>query len=418
MNLRGLNVVMDEAQVIESQAFEAEAATVLSDLREALSAVLAERADGSSAVRIDRASDVCRAFGVDRTLGWRVFRIVHAPNPLESGAFVPRRTPLEGFLAAAEQTGVPAEVLESAREAFNRFEELVKRHAGDRKTFDSMIAQWSGAASDRMDVTQRRSSFRAHRHLLGLTAKADLGAYIFHPSSEPGCIDLASVRGWIDLRRLRPFARFALAEYALRTPDNTDAKRFGISLGPDGSPLLPEFSTPRTADLSTTRTSAGHLIAELAGERVGNGSAATYFLGQVRRGIMDPARDPAEPWIRTRQRVRVPSEVMVMDCLLPRSMYGRMRPKCTTWWDALQAGLGQNDPDWREYAAKLDVFEPRWLGMGPAVLHVGRAPQYARCVASVCERLGWDLETFDVYRCEIEYPLVNSLPEMRFDLAK
>ncbi len=409
---------MHDTQVIDKQGFESEATTVLSELRAALSAVLNERTNGGAAVRIDRASDVCRAFGVDRTLGWRVFRIVHAPNPLESGAFVPRRTPLEGFLAAAAQTGVPDEVLEPARSAFERFEDLVRRHAGDRKTFDSMIAQWSGAASDRMDVTQRRASFRAHRHLVGLTAKADLGAYIFHPSAEePDCIDLASIRGWIDLRRLRPFARFALAEYNLQTPDNTDAKRYGISLGPDGSPLLPEFSTARPDDLTTTRTSTGRLIAELAGAGVGNGSAATYFLGQVRRGISDPANHPSEPWIRTRQRVRVPSELMVMDCLLPRSMYGRLHPRCTVWWDALQGGLGQTDPDWREYAAKLDVFEPRWLGTGPAVLHVGRSPQYARCVARTCELLGWDIDAFDVYRCEIEYPLVNSIPEMRFDLA-
>src|SRR5690606_20013848 len=138
------DVGMDEAQVIESQAFETEATAVLSDLRAALSTVLAEGAGGvggagvaGGGVRSERASDACKAVGVDRTLGWRVFRIVHAPNPLESGAFVPRRTPLEGFLAAAEQSGVPEGVLESVREAFNRFEELVKRHAGDRKTFDS-----------------------------------------------------------------------------------------------------------------------------------------------------------------------------------------------------------------------------------------------------------------------------------------
>ena len=59
-----------------------------------------------------------------------------------------------------------------------------------------------------------------------------------------------------------------------------------------------------------------------------------------------------------------------------------------------------------------------YLGKGPSVLHTPDVPRYAQMGRYVFERVGWDGDRFDVYRCRVEYPVMPSSVAMCFDLPE
>jgi hypothetical protein len=59
-----------------------------------------------------------------------------------------------------------------------------------------------------------------------------------------------------------------------------------------------------------------------------------------------------------------------------------------------------------------------YLGKGPSVLYTADVPRYPELANYAFERLGWDGERFDVYRCRVEYPVLPSTVAMVFDLPE
>jgi len=58
------------------------------------------------------------------------------------------------------------------------------------------------------------------------------------------------------------------------------------------------------------------------------------------------------------------------------------------------------------------------LGAGPDAIHLSDLPRYPEMIAQVCDRLGWDVSQFDVYRCRIEYPIMTSLAAIWFPMPE
>ncbi len=45
-------------------------------------------------------------------------------------------------------------------------------------------------------------------------------------------------------------------------------------------------------------------------------------------------------------------------------------------------------------------------------------PRYGEMAAYVFDRLGWDAEQFEVFRCRVEYPVMHSAVVVRFPLPE
>jgi hypothetical protein len=58
------------------------------------------------------------------------------------------------------------------------------------------------------------------------------------------------------------------------------------------------------------------------------------------------------------------------------------------------------------------------LGQGTSVLPTPDVPRYVEMADYVAERVRWDLDQFEVYRCRVEYPVMHSAVVIRFDLPK
>ncbi len=153
---------------------------------------------------------------------------------------------------------------------------------------------------------------------------------------------------------------------------------------------------------------------ELISQGLGKGAATTFIGGHLVRGAIPRYRDEGNPIGANFVRVRIPSEVVLLDLLIREDTYGALTP--TTYARAEHCG---ELPYLRilDGAMQLDPREPvAYLGKGCSVLYTPDVPGYAELGRYVFERLGADPEQFDLYRCRVEYPVLPSTVAMAFDL--
>lgn len=138
--------------------------------------------------------------------------------------------------------------------------------------------------------------------------------------------------------------------------------------------------------------------------------------GRVRRNLPSPLLEEV-PEIGLRSWIRIPGEVMVYDILLPRALDRPLRKEVAVYTDrsrtSLSAPLALTQDD------LLCVEETvTYRGSGASVLNIPEMPRYREAVEYAMGRMGWNLEDYDVYRCRVEYPVVQSVARISLYLEK
>lgn len=405
-------------------AFEIAAPPVLSRLRETLAGVLEALPGGL----VHRPADLQRALEIGTTPAWQIFRVATAPDPLVAASLVPGPGPMKRFLGAAARRGVPPEALKAASEAYQAFRHLVTTHAGDRGSFDSLIAVSSGSAVDPVVLQHKRAAFRAASHFWGAQAKATLHAAIVQQGSEApeSTCDVLNLSGHVGLRRFHPETPLILNTFKIDQDDYNPehvvprAYRAEPLAAPDelveGVPLLKDFCSAPLPPLRQHIGTSGEAWTEMMAAGVGNESAVTYFLAYIHRNFPAPEQE-TEPRIQNQSWIRIPTEVIIRDVLFPRGRYRPTRWKAEVFADRTRTTLAT--PSRLAEMDRLFVQESVvHVGSGLAALRIPEVPGYAKMARLVCERAGWDPESFDVYRCRAEYPIVGAVLLLSFELEE
>lgn len=403
----------------EIHAFKAEAAASVQRLRAALAELIA-----GVRGRIVKPTDLQRALGVDMNVCCKVLRVVSASGPLSASLHLPGIMALRMFLKAARKAGVQETAVEAAERATHEFEELVNKHADDRTTFDSMVS----ALVDDEDAAQitfqhRRATFRGQRHLFGLEVRVQMKCLFVQPSErDPRLLDLANVTGFVSLRRLRPTrAPIVLSPAYTMNDDGTlrDVRREPLISTADqaaGVALLREFCSEPTLQLRTVPGAPGRVYGELAGLGVGKTAAVTCVEGHLNRAAVPRYREPGNEVGAHLAEIRIPCETLLLDLVVHEDTCGPITPSAMASADHLAEVQppGTYSP-WQH----LEPLEPvAYLGRGASALYATDYPRYPELGRYVFERLGWDGERFDVYRCRIQYPVLPSTVALFFDLPE
>jgi hypothetical protein len=403
----------------EASAFEREASATLGRLQAALARLV--NSVGGSALR--RAADLQRAFRVDPKLAWQVHRSVNASTPLESGACLPVAAALRRFVRAAEKRGVGAPLTDAVASSIDEFETLVERHAGDRDAFDSMVSGWAGEVGAQLDLAHKKALYRSQGHMIGVSARTQFTCSVFHPA-DAGFFDTMVLRGFISVRRRRPDVAFPLSRVHIR-PKSTEVDPehgpWREALDPEaeaqvGSPILPQFTSQPFPRFRTRTLESMHTLVELVGDEIGNTAAATYALGDVYRRTRYPEPLAEGEGYVDRTVIPAPSETLVRDFLIHDSLV-RGQPRVGVWTEVSGQGLAAPILQWRETAIRLPLRESiDALGRGPDVLTTSLVPRYEEMLRWGCERLGWKLNEFQVFRCRVQYPIPQTVLLTEFDL--
>jgi len=396
------------------QEFPAEAQDVLRRLRRAIAEMFDSVPGG-----ICKSRDVQKLFGVSTKLSWQIFKLAGPGDALSMAPHVPKGAAMRRVLEGAEQYGVRTPLIEEVRSAYTAFENLIETHAGDRTSFESMARGLSGSGeAQQTDLQHRKAIFRGHSHFWGAQVQTRVITHFMHPTATPDRYDLVALRSKFGLRRLRSDTEVVVDTIRVYPPAGTEAHR-SIVLDPEvaekyGAPIVPPACTHPVPKLRTRPGPQGGLAFDLTDDTLGRNGAVNLSFGQVLENtVLSPSDDGTRMGWLVLTHVLTPTAVLIADMFVHRpsmpyvehesNFYGHANSE--TPYDI--AKLYPKLP-FREQVSKLEA--------GVDGARIQGTPQYLDMLKYVCDCRGWKLDDFDVYRMRVEYPLLDTMVAMRFDL--
>src|SRR5262245_60755168 len=226
---------------VPAPSFEAAAAAVMTELQTSLSELLS-----SLQGTIRRAVDLERSLHLDKKLAWQVFRLANTTSLVEA-VNVPAPPSVRRLIDAARRRKVPRETVDRVAAAFERFEELVVHHAGDREGLNTLLSSTSSGKNDQYEAKVRRSLFRANAFIWGSQVQTQIRTVIWHPRPDAAFEDVALIMGDIGMQRLRESEPLSIVRW-IRTHDSPGNEVVNAPGGVAGDRHEPRVQTGPSSD--------------------------------------------------------------------------------------------------------------------------------------------------------------------------
>lgn len=397
----------EEPRTLASASFEEKLLAVASGLRGEMAALV-----GALPGPVAGGADLKKQLGLANTVCWQVYSFVASANPVAAIGQVPGRVAMTRLLQAARRAGLGEDLTDRVENAFEEFEAFTKEHAQDRATLNTLASGLSAdEASAASDLRWRRSALRDNSHIWGVQAQTTLLCAVLHASAEPGGIDALLVSGYAKVHALRKQVplRLMVRSGTYDTQETPSLKPF---VKPNETYLLEEFSTRPFPRLETAPDSTGMLESSLWFDGIGKSSAVDVFTAKV---VRSATRGEPQPWHGTTKTVTIPSEVLVLDLLVPRGWTNPATVRTSTHGNpAIMESLMQRVPEFEMPVKETAVY----AGTDLRAFASADVPRYPEMMRSVLEQLGWGSTVFDIYRCRVKYPIMHALVHLRADTVK
>ncbi len=362
----------------------------------ALAELIAALPEGSS---IRRPVDLRKTLDVDTSLAWRTFRIAHADDPLEISEYFLSAGQVNTLIDAALRKRVPEPVIAEVRAATSTCNDLLRKHAGSRESLRMMVGSLRENNTNLIDEKCRRSLFRQNSLVWGQEIDVNLACVILQPGSAQDTTH-AVIRGLVDFHMLRPGKGPVLTMETNQITDDPApflGERIHVPIVAHDE-VLREFCSPDLA-INVSSRDADDPRAHIKLSGIGRQSAVNYYQ-LFTHAVACDGLSYAHRLLFLR-----PAAVMHADILMPAIDHPR-KVTAHVYGDMEHMGTLPDvfDPD---DIMPIEV-SPTYLGamtdMQPAI-GVSRYPEMVR---RVLEHLGWYGRTFDVYRCRLTYPIMNT----------
>ncbi|MFO0827270.1 MAG: hypothetical protein U0572_03885 [Phycisphaerales bacterium] len=363
--------------------------------------------------------DIARRFKVNKTLTWNVSKVMSATEPLATVPNVPGGSALRVLLDAMLREGASQAAVQRVRLASEAFDKMIATHVGDRATLELVL---DGMGTDRDDYLEhsRKLAFRGNSGLWGIQAKTRLMSVFMAPNpTTPQRLDIAIVRGYVGVRRLRTDVRwplFQLRGWGDRNDAVTKDRWEPIeesAAGQSPSPVIRSFSTFDSTKLEEVRTPAG-LDFVLTSGPVGNAGSFDCFLADYARSAVSTFRTATDITGEFGAPISAPTERLVFDIIVDEQLDFALSPEVRAYGGVF-AGGPEGDAPGSPLPLPLAQSIVALPGRPPLVA-TASVPRYADIVSLVFQRMGWDPVRFRGCRYELAYPPLGSTVLMSFGL--
>jgi len=404
------------AEISSIDRFEADAERVLTQVRRAVGRII-DALPG----RPERPTAICRALDLDKSLGWKVARFLDGADPFAAAAHLPGPGGWDIVLTRAQRAGVPGRLVADAQSAIADLDALIEQHAGDRASFDVLLAGCTRSGRAQAELSHRRSAFRANSFIWGAQARTQVSIKLLQPSDDGRSVDIARVTGFVGLRRMRPdvpwvISRTAFVQDESAVRSTRPREPIDPEAGGNGSPapLLSRFCSEPLPRIRRVVTPNGFVEAELIEAPIGAAGEVSCLIGEVSRALAPRYAGPTSSRADLVAHVRTPCEGLIEDLLVRRDTFGPLRPELGIY---SELGSGVWYPDCKQDRYRLPTTDVVQRIRGGAMgVRTAEIPRYADLIPYLFERLGWDADRFDLYRARIAYPIIPSAAIMSFDL--
>ncbi len=392
-------------------SFEDHLTTAIQDVRRTLGDLLSP-----TGLDPTEPQEMARRLKISRNLTWKISKVICCRNIFEAFQHLPGDEGVDILLRAAQTAGATSEAVQRVRVAQRELDRIIEIHTGDRATLDLIVENLGGIGSAERLEASRKTAFRGNSGVWGVQAKARATLLIQAPSQDnPDLLDLVTVGGILDFRRLRPNVRWPIFRPRMYRGDGELVEVHDNALDPAfdgkaGPKLLGEFCTPMPLAMEAIPEGKG-VVYELAEAPLGNMGTVTAFLGTFARAAAQRYAMPDDQYGDFSAQLSMPAETLLFDVAIHRSM---------EWADPetfVYGHLSGTEP--RVQPFRIPVGEkPELLPGRPPAIHTSIVPQYERVVDYTMNRLGWSLRDFKVYRLILRYPPMHSSAVMRFMLPE
>lgn len=367
-----------------------------------------------------RAVDIQRGLGVDKKLGWQLFRVVRAPQPLQEIVNVPSRWSMERLTAAAGKRGVPGVVIERVARAFEKFEAFVAAHGEDRSSLVSLINGISAQGDQQHELRVRRDLFRGLSHLWGIKAAAAVRTFVnYARPGDESLLDTTMIAGTVGIQRLRRGVPLSLILNTQNDPAAAEAPKRDEAPASESVPtkrryggleLVPEFTSRPAPKLvpheATTRE--GYRETEIVFPPSGRADGVTLYTSQFTAATGEGDQSSFSSNIF----VTIPAELLVTEVLVPEGLSDPETVRASVYGRRTDPAKGF---DRRPIDLLPQRETPMYLGTVESVPAVPGIPQHPDAVRHVLEPLGWHKARFDLYRCSVRYPALHTIIRLAVD---
>ena len=243
------------------------------ELRGALTDLL-----GDVGADVRRPQELARKLSLDKSLAWKLSRIVGAGDPQNALQYIPGDAALGIVMRAVHDAGGTEPMRRRAEGAIKNFQAAVLRHLGDRPTLDLVVDGLPSEGGERLAIS-RKLAFRGNSGIWGVQAKARMHTTILAPNrNQPGMMDCGQVGGWIDFRRIRGDARWVLFRRRIQVDPNAPGpvtepiERYPEPTGPEL--MMKDFCSAGVPEIHTVSEGIVQLD-ELGASTVGNSGTSS-----------------------------------------------------------------------------------------------------------------------------------------------
>lgn len=386
---------------------------VLERVRGVLGSIVESVCGGSA-----RAQDVTDGFGIHRKLGWQIWNVIHADDPLAAVKFMPNARGIQLFRKSAAQRNVPEDLLVPLDDVIPQFEQIIQTHAEDREMLEMLIEARDERPDEAAEIRWRKQSFTGNSFVWGVRAKTLLATVLLHPSGRNGYFDMVRIQGLLELVRTRSNVRWPFAQSITKSDDGTLHAPQRIPLSDSklvrdiGVPLLEQFCSQPLPPVQRRPNEFGAVEDELLPGPVGQTGASTIITGEILREVapLEPTSDGEMALWGT--GIRTPGELLITDHFVHRDLFpGVTRELCV--FGELISPMTQDNRDLLPVSESLQE-----LGRGIDRVRTAEVPRYADILKFVFERTGWKADDFEVYRVRMRYPPIPISVMVRHELPR
>ena len=365
--------------------------------------------------RVTRPNQLSRILLIDKTLAWKMSKLLETTDPFEAGQYLPGLGGINIFIEAAARKRVPIEALEDAKEACQRLGELIRVHAGDRKTFDALLASQVKDEPTQAEIEHRKMAFQGNSYLFGIQCKVRLASFILWPSQLPDLLDVTLIRGFIDIKRFRPDVTWRIHKAgsvdetgSLSTDFHSEALDPAIRSEERDRhpPFMTEFCTKPLPGFRSDERKDGLVEYRLVEGAVGNTGRTTCLFGEITRGPEPRYRTASHPVNSVAVRLRMPCEILVLDAFIHRDLFGDRVPELNCFNELFAGQILAKGQE----CDRMEIHEKvRRPGTGADNLRIPEIPRYPDMIHYAFDRIGEESAKFNLFRVRIRFPPIPAV---------
>jgi hypothetical protein len=402
-----------ESKFAPNDRFVSDTIEVVGLARNAYSKIIEKKCPESKAV-----SAISSAFGIHRKLAWQVIKVAYSDDPFVAARHMPTRKGLGAWIQAIESSGVQSGLIESVRNADEKFQTLIETHASSKSEFDILIESSISSNDPQADERWRQQAFEGNSFIWGVHCKLLLAMCVLMPSEDrEDYFHMAQVRGLIGYRQTRPDVRW-LVNQSVAVDDDTQHQSAmqRVAIDPqaaivhNGVPVLPEFCSDPMPTLVRTKTPDGMMQDEFVSADVGLQGQRSLVTGEILRNIAPTYAQPNDKVAHFGTAIRTPAELLHFDMFVSKGLFGEVERSLRVFSD-IASQIAFQDSD----ALSMNESVTR-LGTGLNMAQTPDLPGYRDLASSVFDRLGTDPDGYELFRVRIAYPPMPTTVMMKHEL--